>query len=34
MLAGIDPARAAVAEKDQNETSMFEGWPMKFRNEA
>lgn len=34
MLAGIDPARAAVAEKDRNETSMFEAWPMKFRNEA
>jgi len=34
MLAGIDPARTAVAEKDRNETSMFEAWPMKFRNEA
>jgi hypothetical protein len=34
MLAGIDPARAAIAEKDRNETSMFEAWPMKFRNEA
>ena len=34
MLAGIDPARIAVAEKDRNETSMFEAWPMKFRNEA
>jgi hypothetical protein len=34
MLAGIDPARIAVAEKDRNETSMFETWPMKFRNEA
>jgi hypothetical protein len=34
MVAGIDPARAAVAEKDRNETSMFEAWPMKFRNEA
>ena len=34
MLAGIDPARTAVAEKDRNETSMFETWPMKFRNEA
>jgi len=34
MLAGIDPARIAVAENDRNETSMFETWPMKFRNEA
>jgi hypothetical protein len=34
MLAGIDPARIAVAQKDRNETSMFETWPMKFRNEA
>jgi hypothetical protein len=34
MLTGIDPARAAIAEKDRNETSMFEAWPMKFRNEA
>jgi hypothetical protein len=34
MLAGIDPAGTAVAGKDPNETSMFETWPMKFRNEA
>jgi hypothetical protein len=34
MLAGIDPARTAVAEKDRNQASMFETWPMKFRNEA
>jgi hypothetical protein len=34
MLAGIDPARTAGAGKDSNETSMFEAWPMKFRNEA
>lgn len=34
ILAGIDPARTAVAEKGRNETSMFEAWPMKFRNEA
>ena len=33
MLGGIDPARTAVAG-GPNETSMFEGWPMKFRNEA
>jgi hypothetical protein len=34
MLAGIDPARTAVAEKVPTETPMFEAWPMKFRNEA
>jgi hypothetical protein len=34
LLAGIDPAPAATAGKDPNEASMFEGWPMKFRNEA
>jgi hypothetical protein len=34
MLAGIDPALTAVAEKDRNEASMFEAWPLKFRNEA
>jgi hypothetical protein len=34
LLAGIDPARPAAAEKDRNEALMFEGWPMKFRNEA
>ena len=34
MLAGIEPARTAVGEKESNETSMFEAWPMKFRNEA
>jgi hypothetical protein len=34
MLAGIDPAHPAVAGKDANETSMFDAWPMKFRNEA
>jgi hypothetical protein len=34
MLAGIDPAHAAVAGKDRDETSMFEAWPMKFQNEA
>ncbi len=30
MLAGIDPALTAVAEKDRNEASMFEAWPLKF----
>ena len=34
ILAGIDPALSGVAEKDRSETSMFEGWPMKVRNEA
>ena len=34
MLTGIDPARTAIAGKDSNETSMFEAWPIKFRNEA
>ena len=34
ILAGIDPALTGVAKKDPNEASMFEGWPMKVRNEA
>jgi hypothetical protein len=34
ILAGIDPALQAVAENDQGEGSIFETWPMKFRNEA
>ena len=34
ILAGIDPALSGVAEKDRSEASMFEGWPMKVRNEA
>jgi hypothetical protein len=34
ILAGIDPALTGVAKKDSNEASMFEGWPMKVRNEA
>ena len=34
MLAGIDPALTAVAEKDRNEASMFEAWSLKFRKEA
>jgi hypothetical protein len=34
MLASIDPARPAMTEKDRNETSMFEAWPMKFQSEA
>jgi hypothetical protein len=34
MLASIDPARPAMTEKDRNEASMFEAWPMKFQSEA
>jgi hypothetical protein len=34
ILAGIDPALTGAAEKDRGEASMFEGWPMKVRNEA
>jgi hypothetical protein len=34
ILAGIDPAARSVAESDRNEPSLFENWPMKFRNEA
>jgi len=34
ILAGIDPALTGVAQKDRNEASMLEGWPMKVRNEA
>jgi hypothetical protein len=34
MLAGIDPAITAEAEKDRNEASIFEAWPVKFRSEA
>ncbi len=34
MLAGIDPALPGVADKDRNEASMFEAWPMNVRNEA
>jgi hypothetical protein len=34
ILAGIDPAPGTLTENDRNEASMFENWPMKFRNEA
>jgi hypothetical protein len=34
ILASIDPALTGVPKKDPNETSLFEGWPMKVRNEA
>jgi hypothetical protein len=33
ILAGIDPALTGSVEKDR-QASMFEGWPMKIRNEA
>jgi hypothetical protein len=34
ILAGIDPAVAGIAGKDRSDVTMFEGWPMKIRNEA
>jgi len=34
ILAGVDPALTGAAEKSRSEASMFEGWPMKIRNEA
>src|SRR6516162_2301514 len=34
ILAGIDPALTGTVEQGQSEASMFEGWPMKIRNEA
>jgi hypothetical protein len=34
ILAGIDPALTGAAEKSRSEASMFDGWPMKIRNEA
>jgi hypothetical protein len=34
ILAGIDPALTGTVEEGRNEASMFEGWPMKIRNEA
>jgi hypothetical protein len=34
MLASVDPALTGLAESDRNEASIFEGWPMKIRNEA
>jgi hypothetical protein len=34
LLGGIDPARAGGGGREQNDASLFEGWPMKFRNEA
>jgi hypothetical protein len=34
LLAGIDPRLNAVPQQERNEASIFDGWPMKFRNEA
>jgi hypothetical protein len=34
ILSGVDPAPNTFTENDRNEASMFENWPMKFRNEA
>jgi hypothetical protein len=34
LLAGVDPALASAAEKGPNETLLFEGWPLKLRDEA
>jgi hypothetical protein len=34
ILAGIDPAPSIFTENDRGASSMFENWPMKFRNEA
>jgi hypothetical protein len=34
ILAGIDPTPGTLTGNDRNEASMFENWPMKFRNEA
>ena len=34
ILAGIDPALTGTVEEGRSEASMFEGWPMKIRNEA
>jgi hypothetical protein len=34
ILASIDPALAGLTETDRNVAAIFEGWPMKIRNEA
>jgi len=34
LFAGMDPALSSVAGKDRSEAALFEGWPMKIRNEA
>jgi hypothetical protein len=34
ILAGIDPALTGTVEEGRSEASIFEGWPMKIRNEA
>ena len=34
MLGSIDPVLTGLADQDRIEASIFEGWPMKIRNEA
>jgi hypothetical protein len=34
ILASIDPALTGLTDTDRNKASIFEGWPMKVRNEA
>src|SRR5262249_23304080 len=34
ILAGIDPTLSGAAGEYRSEASMFEGWPLKLRNEA
>jgi hypothetical protein len=34
IIAGIDPALTGAVEEGRSEDSIFEGWPMKIRNEA
>ena len=34
ILASIDPALTGATERGRSEASLFEGWPMKIRNEA
>ncbi len=34
LFAGMDPTLSSVAGKDRSEAALFEGWPMKIRNEA
>jgi len=34
ILSGIDPALTGAVEEGRSEVSIFEGWPMKIRNEA
>src|SRR5258708_28005304 len=34
LFAGMDPTLSSVAGEDRSEAALFEGWPMKIRNEA